>query len=227
MTSKEDHKAGHRQRLRARFMKSGPEALADYELLELILFQAQPRGDVKPLAKSLIKKFGSFAEAVSAPTDRLQEMEGLGEATIVALKSVQAAALKLSQGRVMNKPVLAGWTALVDYCRAAMAYHPTEQFRILFLDRKNVLIADEIQQTGTIDHTPVYPREVVKRALELGASALIMVHNHPSGDPTPSRADIDMTKQVQEAGEKLGIILHDHLIIGRSGETSLKSMGLI
>jgi DNA repair protein RadC len=227
MTSKEDHKAGHRQRLRARFMKSGPDAIADYELLELILFQAQPRGDVKPLAKSLIKKFGSFAEAVSAPTDRLQEMEGLGEATIVALKSVQAAALKLSQGRVMNKPVLAGWTALVDYCRAAMAYHPTEQFRILFLDRKNVLIADEIQQTGTIDHTPVYPREVVKRALELGASALIMVHNHPSGDPTPSRADIEMTKQVQEAGEKLGIILHDHLIIGRSGETSLKSMGLI
>jgi DNA repair protein RadC len=179
------------------------------------------------LAKSLIKQFGSFAEAVSAPTDRLQEMPGLGEATIVALKSVQAAALKLSQGRVMNKPVLAGWTALVDYCRAAMAYHPTEQFRILFLDRKNVLIADEIQQTGTIDHTPVYPREVVKRALELGASALIMVHNHPSGDPTPSRADIEMTKQVQEAGEKLSIILHDHLIIGRSGETSLKSMGLI
>ncbi|MBT4020591.1 MAG: DNA repair protein RadC [Alphaproteobacteria bacterium] len=195
--------------------------------MELILFQAQPRGDVKPLAKSLIKQFGSFAEAVSAPTDRLQEMPGLGEATIVALKSVQAAALKLSQGRVMNKPVLAGWTALVDYCRAAMAYHPTEQFRILFLDRKNVLIADEIQQTGTIDHTPVYPREVVKRALELGASALIMVHNHPSGDPTPSRADIEMTKQVQEAGEKLSIILHDHLIIGRSGETSLKSMGLI
>ena len=227
MTSKEDHKAGHRQRLRARFMKSGPEALADYELLELILFQAQPRGDVKPLAKSLIKQFGSFAEAVSAPTDRLQEMPGLGEATIVALKSVQAAALKLSQGRVMNKPVLAGWTALLDYCRASMAYHPTEQFRILFLDRKNMLIADEIQQTGTIDHTPVYPREVVKRALELGSSAIIMVHNHPSGDPTPSRADIEMTKLVQEAGEKLGIILHDHLIIGRSGETSFKSIGLI
>jgi DNA repair protein RadC len=222
-----DDRAGHRQRLRERFMKSGPEALADYELLELILFQAQPRGDVKPLAKRLIKQFGSFAEAVSAPTERLQEMDGLGNASIVALKSVQAAALKLSQGQVMNKPVLAGWTALMDYCRASMAYHPTEQFRILFLDRKNVLIADEVQQTGTIDHTPVYPREVVKRALELGASAIIMVHNHPSGDPTPSRADIDMTRKVQEAGEKLGVMLHDHLIIGRSGDTSFKSMGLI
>jgi DNA repair protein RadC len=226
MTSMDD-RAGHRQRLRERFMKSGPEALADYELLELILFQAQPRGDVKPLAKRLIKQFGSFAEAVSAPTERLQEMDGLGNASIVALKSVQAAALKLSQGQVMNKPVLAGWTALMDYCRASMAYHPTEQFRILFLDRKNVLIADEVQQTGTIDHTPVYPREVVKRALELGASAIIMVHNHPSGDPTPSRADIDMTRKVQEAGEKLGVMLHDHLIIGRSGDTSFKSMGLI
>jgi DNA repair protein RadC len=225
--NKADDRAGHRQRLRARFMKSGPEALADYELLELILFQAKPRGDVKPLAKQLIKQFGSFAEAVSAPTDRLQEIDGLGDATIVALKSVQAAAVKLSQGLVMNKPALASWTALMNYCRAAMAYQPTEQFRLLFLDRKNVLIADEVQQTGTIDHTPIYPREVVKRALELGASAIIMVHNHPSGDPTPSRADIDMTRKVQEAGEKLGVVLHDHLIIGRSGETSFKSMGLI
>ena len=225
--SSTDDKAGHRQRLRARFMNAGPEALADYELLELILFQAQPRGDVKPLAKRLIKAFGSFAEAVSAPDDRLREIDGMGDASIVALKSVQAAALKLSQGRIMNKPVLAGWTALLDYCRASMAYHPVEQFRILFLDRKNVLIADEIQQTGTIDHTPVYPREVVKRALQLGASAIIMVHNHPSGDPTPSRSDIDMTKEVQEAGEKLGVTLHDHLIIGRSGETSFKPMGLI
>jgi len=222
-----DDKAGHRKRLRERFMKSGPEAVADYELLELILFQAKPRGDVKPLAKKLIKKFGSFAEAVSAPAERLQEIDGLGDATIVALKSVQAAALKLSQGQIMNKPALASWTALMNYCRASMAYHPNEQFRILFLDRKNVLIADEIQQTGTIDHTPVYPREVIKRALELGASAVIMVHNHPSGDPTPSKADIDMTHQVREAGEKLGVTLHDHLIIGRAGETSFKSMGLI
>ena len=179
------------------------------------------------MAKSLIKQFGSFAEAVSAPTDRLQEMPGLGEATIVALKSVQAAALKLSQGRVMNKPVLAGWTALVDYCRAAMAYHPTEQFRILFLDRKNVLIADEIQQTGTIDHTPVYPREVVKRALELGATAIIMVHNHPSGDASPSKADIEMTMEVKEAGERLGIMLHDHVIVSKSGNNSFKTMGLL
>jgi DNA repair protein RadC len=224
---KEDHKTGHRQRLRDRFMKSGPDALADYELLELILFQAQLRGDVKPLAKRLIKHFGSFADAISAPAERLKEISGLGDATIVALKSVQAAALRLSQGQVMNKPVLAGWTALMDYCRASMAYHPNEHFKVLFLDGKNVLIADEIQQSGTIDHTPVYPREVVKRALELGASAIIMVHNHPSGDPTPSRADIEMTRQVQEAGEKLGVILHDHLIIGRFGDTSFKSMGLI
>jgi len=222
-----DDKAGHRKRLRERFMKSGPEAVADYELLELILFQAKPRGDVKPLAKKLIKQFGSFAEAISAPVERLQEIDGLGEATIVALKSVQAAAVKLSQGQIMNKPALASWTALMNYCRASMAYHPNEQFRVLFLDRKNVLIADEIQQTGTIDHTPVYPREVVKRALELGASAVIMVHNHPSGDPTPSKADIEMTRQVREAGEKLGVTLHDHLIIGRAGETSFKSMGLI
>ena len=218
---------GHRDRLRERFMKGGAGALADYELLELILFQSRPRGDVKPLAKSLIKRFGSFAEVISAAPERLMEVDGVGSSTVVALKSVQAAALKLSQAQVLNKPTLASWSALMDYCRAAMAYHATEQFRILFLDRKNVLIADEIQQTGTVDHTPVYPREVIKRALELGASAVIMVHNHPSGDPTPSRADIDMTKQVKEAGEKLGVTLHDHIVIGRAGDTSFKSMGLL
>ncbi len=226
MTAKPDQ-IGHRDRLRERFMKGGAGALADYELLELILFQSRPRGDVKPLAKSLIKRFGSFAEVISAAPERLMEVDGVGSSTVVALKSVQAAALKLSQAQVLNKPTLASWSALMDYCRAAMAYHATEQFRILFLDRKNVLIADEIQQTGTVDHTPVYPREVIKRALELGASAVIMVHNHPSGDPTPSRADIDMTKQVKEAGEKLGVTLHDHIVIGRAGDTSFKSMGLL
>ncbi len=226
MTAKPDQ-VGHRERLRDRFMKGGADALADYELLELILFQSRPRGDVKPLAKSLIKRFGSFAEVISAAPERLTEINGVGSSTVVALKSIQAAALKLSQAQVLNKPTLASWSALMDYCRASMAYHTTEQFRILFLDRKNVLIADEIQQTGTVDHTPVYPREVVKRALELGASAVIMVHNHPSGDPTPSRADIDMTNKVKEAGEKLGVTLHDHIVIGRAGDTSFKSMGLL
>jgi len=226
MAAKPDQ-IGHRERLRTRFMKSGADALADYELLELMLFQARPRGDVKPIAKDLIKRFGSFAEAVSAPTERLREVDGVGDAVIIALKSVQAAALKLMQGKVLQQPTLASWTALMDYCRASMAYETNEQFRILFLDRKNVLIADEVQQSGTIDHTPVYPREVIKRALELGASAIIMVHNHPSGDPTPSKADIDMTKQVKEAGEKLGVILHDHIVIGRSGDASFKTIGLL
>jgi DNA repair protein RadC len=226
MAAKPDQ-IGHRERLRTRFMKSGADALADYELLELMLFQARPRGDVKPIAKDLIKRFGSFAEAVSAPSDRLREVDGVGDAVIIALKSVQAAALKLMQGKVLQQPTLASWTALMDYCRASMAYETNEQFRILFLDRKNVLIADEVQQSGTIDHTPVYPREVIKRALELGASAIIMVHNHPSGDPTPSKADIDMTKQVKDAGEKLGVILHDHIVIGRSGDASFKSIGLL
>ncbi len=226
MAAKPDQ-VGHRERLRKRFMKAGADAVADYELLELILFQAQPRGDVKPLAKALIERFGSFAEAVSAPPQRLREIDGIGDSAVIALKSVRAAALKLMQGRVLQKPALASWTALMDYCRASMAFETTEQFRILFLDRKNVLIGDEVQQSGTIDHTPVYPREVIKRALELGASAIIMVHNHPSGDPTPSKADIEMTKQVKEAGEKLGVILHDHVVIGRSGDASFKSIGLL
>ena len=226
MAAKPDQ-VGHRERLRKRFMKAGADAVADYELLELILFQAQPRGDVKPLAKALIERFGSFAEAVSAPPQRLREIDGIGDSAVIALKSVRAAALKLMQGRVLQKPALASWTALMDYCRASMAFETTEQFRILFLDRKNVLIGDEVQQSGTIDHTPVYPREVIKRALELGASAIIMVHNHPSGDPTPSKADIEMTKQVKEAGEKLGVILHDHVVIGRSSDASFKSIGLL
>ena len=221
------HFHGHRQRLRDRFLKAGGEALPDYELLELVLFQAQPRADVKPLAKALLKKFGSFAAVISAEAEDLREVEGIGDAGLAALKAVQVAALRLLQGRVLDAPVLSSWQALLDYCQASMAFAKQENFRILFLDRKNTLIADELQQTGTVDHTPVYPREVVKRALALGASALIMVHNHPSGDPTPSSADIDMTREVAEAGKRLGITLHDHIIVGRDQPLSFKAEGLL
>jgi len=223
----EPHYLGHRARLRERFLKAGGEALADYELLELILFRAIPRRDVKPLAKMLLQKFGSFADVLAAAPARLAEVTGLGESAIVELKIIQAAALKLSQAQVLGKPAIASWQALLDYCTASMATFATEQFRILFLDRKNVLIADEIQQKGTIDHTPVYPREVIKRALELGASAIILVHNHPSGDVTPSRADIEMTKLIVKAGEGVNIKVHDHLIIGRQGHASFKTLRLI
>lgn len=218
---------GHRQRLRERFLKGGPDALADYELLELVLFLANPRADVKPLAKALIARFGSFADAISAEPAALAEVAGVGETAVAALKTVQAAALRLARQQVMNRPVLSSWTQLLDYCRASMAFEATERFRILFLNRKNALIADEVQQKGTVDHTPVYPREVIKRALELGATAIIMVHNHPSGDPTPSQADIAMTREVKDAGQKLGIALHDHVIIGRGGTASFKSLGLL
>ncbi len=221
------HYAGHRARLRERFLKSGGGALADYELLELLLFQALPRGDTKPLAKELIRRFGSYAEVLSAEADALREVDGVGDAVVAALKTVRAAALRLMHDELMGKPVLGSWQALLDYCRAAMAREKTEQFRLLYLNRKNALIADEVQQRGTVDQTAVYPREVVKRALELGATAIIMVHNHPSGDPTPSRGDIDMTNQVKEAGEKLGIVLHDHIVIARGGASSFKSMGLL
>ena len=221
------HYLGHRQRLRERFLKAGGEALPDYEMLELVLFMARPRGDMKPLAKALLKRFGSYAAVISADPAALAEIKGVGDAAIAALKTVQAAALRLAREEVLNQPILGTWQKLMDYCRASMAFADTEQFRILYLNRKNVLIADEIQGKGTIDHTPVYPREVIKRALDLGAAALIMVHNHPSGDPTPSRADIDMTREVREAGEKLGIQLHDHVIVGRRGHNSFKAMGLL
>ncbi|MCB2102613.1 MAG: DNA repair protein RadC [Rhodobacterales bacterium] len=218
---------GHRQRLRDRFMKGGADAMPDYELMEMVLFAAKPRGDVKPLAKDLITRFGSFAEAISADPADLKEVPGVGEGTVATLKVVREAALRLAQQQVLNRPVLSSWQALMDYCQAAQAYEKTERFRVLFLNRKNVLIADEVQQKGTVDHTPVYPREIVKRALELGATALIMVHNHPSGDPTPSRADVDMTQEVQEAGERLGITLHDHIIVSRGGTLSFKAMGYL
>jgi DNA repair protein RadC len=221
------HYLGHRERLRARFLAGGADAMPDYELMELTLFAAVPRRDVKPLAKALIARFGGFAEAIAAPRERLLEVEGASESVVVHLKIVEAAALRLSQTRLLGRPVLASWQALLDYCAAAMARAPKEEFRILFLDRKNALIADEVQSTGTVDHTPVYPREIVKRALEVGATAIILVHNHPSGDPTPSRADISMTRDVVDAARALNIVIHDHVIVGRSGHASFKALGLL
>ncbi len=217
----------HRRRLRERFLAGGPEAMPDYELLELLLFRAIPRQDVKPLARRLLEAFGDFNAVVSAPPARLAEVEGAGEAVTCELKIVEAAAHRLARSRVLRQHVLSSWAALVDYCHTAMAHRETEQFRVLYLDRKNVLIADEAQARGTVDHVPVYPREVVKRALELNASALILVHNHPSGDPTPSEADIAMTYRIRDAAEALGLMLHDHLIVGKSRELSFRSGGYL
>jgi DNA repair protein RadC len=221
------HYHGHRERLRGRFREAGIDALADYELLELVLFRAIPQRDVKPLAKQLIEKFGSFAEVISAPAARLREIKGLGEAAVTEIKIVQAAAGRLARGAVKKRPVLSSWSTVLDYCRTAMAFADKEQFRILFLDKRNQLIADEVQQVGTVDHTPVYPREVVKRALELSATAIILVHNHPSGDPTPSRADIQMTQSIVEVARPLGIAVHDHIIVGKEGHASFKGLRLI
>ncbi len=221
------HYHGHRERLRSRFREAGADAVSDYELLELVLFRAIPQRDVKPLAKDLIARFGSFAEVVSAPATRLAEIKGLGDAAITELKVVQAAASRLARGQVKKRPALSSWTAVLDYCRTTMAFADKEQFRIIFLDKRNQIIADEVQQTGTVDHTPVYPREVVKRALELSATAIILVHNHPSGDPTPSRADIQMTQAIVEIAKPLGISVHDHIIVGKEGHASLKGLKLI
>jgi DNA repair protein RadC len=224
---KPPHYHGHRERLRERFLDGGSAAVTDYELIELILFRALPRRDVKPLAKDLIARFGSFAEVVSAPPERLAEVKGLGAAAITELKVVEAAAHRLARGQVRNRPVLSSWSSVLDYCRTAMAFADKEQFRVLFLDKRNRLIADEMQQRGTVDHTPVYPREVVKRALELSATAIILVHNHPSGDPTPSQADIQMTLEIVTVAKPLGIAVHDHIIVGRDGHASLKGLRLI
>ncbi len=211
------HYHGHRERLRQRFRTAGADALSDYELLELLLFRALPRRDIKPLAKSLLQTFGSFAEVIAAPEERLRRVKGLGDAGITELKVVQAAASRLLRGEMRRRPVLSSWSSVLDYCRGAQAFAEREQLRILFLDKKNQLIADEVQLTGTVDHTPVYPREVVKRALELSATAIILVHNHPGGDPTPSHADIEMTKRIVEIARGLGIEVHDHIIVGRDG----------
>ncbi|RME15149.1 MAG: JAB domain-containing protein [Alphaproteobacteria bacterium] len=219
--------ADHRKRLRARFMEAGPEAIADYEMLELVLFRAIPRQDVKPLARALLDRFGDFNAVLSAAPARLREVPGVGESVIHELKVVAAAAQRLSRSRVLQRNVISSWDALLDYCRTVMAHRDVEHFRVLFLDRRNILIADEEQGRGTVNHVPVYPREVAKRALELNASAVILVHNHPSGDPTPSASDIDMTNRVRDALAALDIVLHDHLVIGRAGETSFREAGLL
>ena len=217
----------HRKRLRERFMEGGARAMPDYELLELVLFRAVPRRDMKPLARRLLDKFGDFNRVLSAPKERLAEVQGVGSAVVQELKIVEAASHRLARARVMQTNVIASWDAVLDYCHTTMAHRETEQFRVLYLDRKNILIADEEQARGTVDHVTVYPREVVKRALELNASAFILVHNHPSGDPTPSEADISMTAQINDAAKALGLTLHDHLIIGKSTELSFRSAGYL
>lgn len=226
-SSVEDDKLGHRNRLRARFMNGGDEAMPDYELLEMVLFRVFPRGDTKPIAKRLMAKFGSFAEVINAPPARLAEVEGIGDRAVEEIKLIRAAALRLMRGEIMGRKVLGSWNAVLDYCKAAQGFDGREIFRILFLDKKNQLIADEVQGEGTVDHTPVYVREVVKRALELGATAIVLVHNHPSGDPAPSRADIDMTKLIIDAGKPLGVNVHDHIIVGRMGHVSFRAQRLI
>jgi len=220
------HFHGHRDRLRERMRASGPAALADYEILELLLFRFVPRADTKPRAKALLDRFGTLAEVLGAPTHLLAEVKGIGPSVAFDLKLVAAAAERMLQSQIRGRQVLSSWTQVIDYCRAAMAFEPREQFRVLFLDKKNALIADEVQQVGTVDHTPVYPREVVRRALELSATAIILVHNHPSGDPTPSKADIDMTRLIAETAKPLGIAVHDHLIVGKNGHASMKGLRL-
>ena len=223
----EPHYHGHRDRLRQRFVESGAKALQDYELLELLLFRILPRRDTKPIAKAMLARFGSFSEALSAPPHLLDEIEGLGSTAIIDLKVVLAAAQRFSRDQINDRAVLGSWSEVIDYCRANMAFEDKEQFRILFLDKRNLLIADEVQQVGTVDHTPVYPREVIRRSLELSATALILIHNHPSGDPSPSSADVRMTKAIADVAKPLGITVHDHIIIGRSGHTSMRGLKLI
>lgn len=217
----------HRARLRDRFTTGGAAAMPDYEMLELVLFRAIPRADVKPLARALMDRFGDFNRVLSADPERLKEVAGIGDSVITDLKIVEAAAHRMARSRVIDRPVMSGWDAVIDYCHTTMAHRETEQFRVFYLDRKNILIADEEQARGTVDHVPVYPREVVKRALELNASALILVHNHPSGDPSPSEADIAMTAQIATAAQVLGLTLHDHIIVGKSRELSLRAEGFL
>lgn len=227
-TQNEDvHYHGHRDRLRTRYRDHGDTALADYEILELLLFRLIPRRDTKPIAKALLDRFGTLAGVFGASPALLQEVKGIGEAVAFDIKLISTVAHRTLKSELKGKEVLASWSSVIEYCHAAMAHETREQFRILFLDKRNALIADEVQQTGTVDHTPVYPREVVKRALELSATALILVHNHPSGDPTPSRADIDMTKMIIETAKPLGITVHDHIIVGKDGHASLKGLRLI
>lgn len=219
--------AGHRQRLRDRFLSAGPGALADYELLELALFRTYRQKDTKPIAKALLNRFGTISDVLAADPSELKKIDDIGPVAIADLKIIKALAEQVGRERLRDRPLLSSWQSLIDYCQTAMAHEPREQLRILFLDKKNRLIADEVQQTGTVDHTPVYPREVVRRALELSSTAIILVHNHPSGDPTPSDGDVRMTAKIVEAAGHLGIVVHDHVVIGRGGHTSLRSLGLI
>ncbi len=225
--AEEPHYHGHRQRLRERFRRAGGAGLNDYELLELLLFAAIPRRDVKPLAKTLIDRFGGYADVLSAGREALARIDGLGDVAIDTLLAVREAAVRLAREEAMDKPVLSSWNKLLDYCRADLARAKTEHFRLMFLDKKNQLIHDEVHQVGTVDHAPVYPREVAKRCLELSATAVILVHNHPSGDPAPSSADIAITKDIAKALSAIGVAVHDHLVIGRKGHASFKSLGLM
>ena len=225
--TKEDYRTGHRQRLRQRFLKGGADAIADYELLEMLLFASHPRGDVKPLARKLVAKFGDAGKVLTASPEALMGVEGVGESAAVSLKIAEAAAQALLRKKVEKGPVLSNWTSLLDYCHSILAGKKKEEFHLLFLNSKNELLADEKQQSGTINHAPVYPREVIARALELGASAIILVHNHPTGDPTPSPADIKVTREIVQAGLGVSVGIHDHLIIGSEGHYSFKSEGLI
>jgi DNA repair protein RadC len=218
---------GHRDRLRTKFLDAGPDALADYELLELVLFRVLLRRDTKPVAKALIARFGGFAEVIGAPLERLKEVRGASDAVALELKIIHAAAERAARERAMSGPVITSWSALLDYCRTALADERAEQFRVLFLDKRNRLLADEILGRGTVDHAPVYPREVIRRALDHGATAVILVHNHPSGDPTPSQADIDMTKKIIEAARPLGVAVHDHLVVGKQKTASFRALGLL
>lgn len=217
---------GHRDRLRARFLNA-PDSLPDYELLELLLFMAIPRKDVKPIAKNLISRFGNLNGVLNAPLHDLKDIKGISETTAIAIKTIQAAGLRLLKQNIMGRPILNSWQRLIEYVEAAMANENKEHFRILFLNKKNEIIADEVQQSGTVDHTPAYPREIMKRSLEVGATAIILVHNHPSGDPKPSMADIDLTKQIIAAAAPFEIMIHDHLIVSRNGTQSFKNLGLI
>ncbi len=219
--------AGHRERLRSRLLSGGPDAVADHELIEMTLFIALPRRDTKQIARDLVARFGSYAAVFAAPVPQLLKVDGLGEAGVAALKIVHAAAQRLVKVEVMHRPVLGNWDRLMEYLHAVLAREKIEQFRILFLDNKNRLLADEAQARGTVNHTPVYPREVVKRALELAASAIILVHNHPSGDPSPSREDIEMTREIKAAVGTMGILLHDHIIVGNGDWLSFRKEGLL
>lgn len=225
--SEQEHYLGHRTRLRARFLDSGGDALPDYELLELILFSARPRGDVKPLAKRLLKEFGSFTKVLYAEESALRAVDEVGDAAIAALKTIRVSAQRMIKSEISTQPIIQSWSALMDYCKLAMGNNKIEEFRVLFLNHRHMLMADEVMQRGTINHTPVYPREIVKRALEHSAAAIILVHNHPSGDPTPSKADIDITKKIIEAAATIGVAVHDHVIISETGHYSFKSFGLI